>query len=219
MPAMSDDQRRGAAREREAPRELYFSDAYFSMPQLSSFAHQLHHIWGLHPRNVLEIGPGNGLLSACLRRAGIPVTTVDINQALEPDICAPLDELHAHIGEKFDLVVCCEVLEHMAFSEFDANLDHLRRAGDRLFMTLPNGRRTMGIGGIAKIPKLGSRIFDLNIVTPVLTVIEGGPHFWEVDRAPECSRKSIVRRLSRRYGTVRSGRFALNPYHIYFECT
>ena len=207
----------GTERERSAPRDLYFSDLYFSLHQLGSFAHQLHHIWHMRPRSVIEIGIGNGFVSSFLKRAGIPVTTVDLNPALGPDICAPLDQLEPHLNERADLVVCCEVLEHMPFSELDSNLDHLQVAGDRLFLTLPSAKRSYGIGGIMNLPRLGPRRIDLNFSVPCMRKMEAS-HFWEVGSSRECLRGAIEERLRSRYSTVNTGRFAMNPYHVFYEC-
>src|SRR5690606_9829851 len=130
---MSSTNLRGLERERTLPRDVYFSDQYFSMQQLCSLSHQINLIHCLRPKNILEIGIGNGFTSSFLRRAGYAVTTVDINPELEPDICAPLDQVGAYLnGEKVDLVVCCEVLEHMPWSDFESNINHLRSFGDRL---------------------------------------------------------------------------------------
>jgi hypothetical protein len=215
---VSDSLLKGAERERNLARDVYFSEHYFSMPQLCSFAHQLNHIWRLKPQSVLEIGPGNGFVSMFLRRSGIPVTTVDINPALEPDICAPLSELSKHVHQNFDLVVCCEVLEHMPLSELDDNLNYLRAAGNRLYLTLPDSKRSVGLGGLLKLPKGLTIEIDMNVALPIKRPLEGGPHFWEVGYSADCTRKEIVTRLKKRFGVVRSGRYPLNPYHIYFEC-
>lgn len=209
---------RGSGRERELAREDYFTDLYFSLPQLCSFAHQLNFIHSMRPTSAIEIGLGNGFVSTFLRRSGLPVVTADINPALEPDICAPLDEVHGHIDGPKDLVICCEVLEHMPLEELDANLDHLRGLGDRLFMTLPNSNRTWGVAGLASLPKLGLKQFDLNIDVPYKRRLDKGPHFWEVGYTPDCTRAAIVERLRQRYTKVQSGRFLLNPYHIWFAC-
>ncbi len=209
---------RGTERERDLSRDVYFSDSYFSMPQLCSFAHQLNFIHSMRPTSAIEIGLGNGFVSTYLRRAGLPIITADINPALEPDICAPLAEVRSHIEQPADVVICCEVLEHMPLEDLDANLDHLRSLGDRLFLTLPNSYRAWGVSGLTFLPKLGGRLFDLNFNFPSKHTLAGGPHFWEVGHSPACSRKAIVNRLRQRYPTVRSGRFALNPYHMWFIC-
>lgn len=154
---------RGTEREKELPLDVYFSHIYYSLPVLCSFAHQLNHIWRMRPKSVIEVGIGNGFVSSYLRRSGVDVTTIDINANLEPDIVAPLSEAHAHIPAKGDLVVCCEVLEHMPLEELDANLSHLRGLGDRLFLTLPNYRSTFGMTALLRLPKLSARWLDLNI--------------------------------------------------------
>jgi hypothetical protein len=189
---MNKEHTKGILREKNLSHDIYFSDLYFSMPQLCSFAHQLHHIWMMKPENVLEIGIGNGFVPSFLKNAKIPVTTADINPNLNPDICAPLNELHKHLdNNRFDLVVCCEVLEHMPLSDLDENLYYLHEFGDRLFMTLPNINRTAGIGGLAFIPKLGSRKIDININIPYKHDLTNSPHFWEVGYTRECTKRAI----------------------------
>lgn len=172
----------------------------------------------MRPKSVLEVGLGNGFVSTFLKRAGIQVTTVDINPNLEPDICAPLNELSIHLDRAHDLVVCCEVLEHMPLEELDTNLDHLRHSGQRLFLTLPNANRSFGIGGFWFIPGFGARRLDLSFDIPLTHKLEGGPHFWEVGYSNECSVRAIKLKLERRYKNVKAGRFTLNPYHVFFEC-
>ena len=209
---------RGQLREQYLDRQIYLSEKYFSIPQLCSFAHQLNFIYSMRPQSVIEIGIGNGFVATYLRRAGLPVVTADINPALEPDICAPLCNVQEHIDSPLDLVVCCEVLEHMPLNELDANLDYLRDLGDRLFLTLPNSYRSWGGAGLAFLPKLGVRLFDFNFDIPLRRSIAGGPHYWEVGYNRSCSRAAIVNRLKKLYPKVRSGRFALNPYHVWFIC-
>lgn len=215
---MTNDPHRGAHRESTLGREAYFSEHYFSYPQLFSFVHQIKHIVEMRPSSAIEVGIGNGFVSTFLRRAGIEVLTADINPALEPDISAPLSDLPGLVSVRRDLVICCEVLEHMPLDELDNNLDHLRALGNRLFLTLPNSKRSWGAAGILHLPKLGFRIFDWNIDVPWRRPVEGGPHFWEVGYNPRCTRAAIIDRLKQRYIKVRSGRFAFNPYHIYFIC-
>jgi len=207
---------RGAERERNLTRQAYFTSDYFSMPILCSFAHQLNFIHGMQPTSAIEIGVGNGFVSTYLRRSGLNITTVDINPALEPDICAPLSEVREKIEQPVDLVICCEVLEHMPLAELDENLDHLQSLGNRLFLTLPNSHKTYGVAGLWYLPKLGFRVFDWIFNSPSKRKLDGTPHFWEVGYQSECTRKAIVNRLKKRYDKVSSGRFALNPYHIWF---
>ena len=208
---------RGTDREKNLPLDVYFSHVYYSMPTLCSFAHQLHHIWRMKPASVVEVGIGNGFVSSYLRKSGVEVTTIDINPNLEPDIVAPLSEARTHLPAKGDLVVCCEVLEHMPLEELDDNLSHLRSLGDRLFLTLPNYRSTFGVTALLRLPKLRARSLGLNIDIRRERPMEPA-HFWEVGYSRACARTAIIAKLRQHYGTVTSGRFELNPYHLWFEC-
>jgi SAM-dependent methyltransferase len=209
---------RGADRETTLDRGAYFSDKYFSLPQMGSFSHQINAIHARKPKNILEIGIGNGFTSTLLRHAGYDVVTADINPNLEPDICAPLAEISEHLKDRrFDLVVCCEVLEHMPLEELEANIGYLRQAGDRLFLTLPNYRRSFGIGGLLKLPGRIAFPFRCHIELPLKKKLHESAHFWEVGSQRECTRRAIVDLLRRSYTQVSSGTFALNPYHIYFN--
>jgi SAM-dependent methyltransferase len=210
---------RGSARERSLTRDIYFSDSYFELKQLFSLAHQIEKIHKLRPSSILEVGIGNGFTSSYLRRAGYDVVTADINPALEPDICAPLDELEAHLdGRRFDLVVCCEVLEHMPFEKFPGNLSILKAVGDRLFMTLPNHRKYFGFGGLVRLPK--RKAIEINFQLPIrLGKILPMEHFWEVGHDPKTDLKSIVNELQYLYENVNTGTFTTNPYHRYFIAT
>lgn len=215
---MADTTARGKDREKSLPRNAYFSDGYFALEQLFSLSHQINEIHKLKPESILEIGIGNGFTSSFLRRSGYRVTTVDINPELEPDICAPLDQVGQIIGDvRFDLVVCCEVLEHIPLQEFKPSLDHLVKLGRRLFLTLPNHRASVGLGGMLRIPKIGARIFDWTIDIPRKKKLDA-EHFWEVNSEDRTSLKEIVSELKSRYPSVETKKMPLNPYHIAFIC-
>jgi hypothetical protein len=209
---------KGFERERDLARDEYFSNHYFNMPQLCSFAHQLNFIHAMQPKSIIEIGIGNGFVSTFLRQAGIPIVTADINPALGADICAPLSEVCSYIESSYDLVLCCEVLEHMPLEQLDENLEYLSKLGGRLFLTLPSSFVMFGCSISTILPKIGNYIFDVNISLPVKHNLSGSSHFWEVGYNKDCSRANIIKKLKQRYTNVRSGRFKLNPYHVWFIC-
>jgi SAM-dependent methyltransferase len=208
---------RGREREAGLARSRYFNDNYFAVPQLFSQALQIHHVRGMRPENVLEIGIGNGFTATFLRLSGVPVTTADINPSLAPDVCGSIEDLPALLqGHTFDVVVCCEVLEHMPLECLDENIRLMRLLGRRLFLTLPAYARWMGFGGFVKLPWRAPALIDLNVALPKSSALAEGPHFWEVGWNAQCSRRSIEKRLAAHYASIRSGRFAVNPAHIFF---
>ena len=210
---------RGREREAGLTKEAYLSENYFSLKQLFSLAHQLHSIHRLRPEGILEIGIGNGFVSTFLRRAGYDVVTADINSHLEPDVVAAIGDLPAHLaGREFDLVVCCEVLEHMPFEELEQNIAVMSRLGRRLFLTIPDSRRVFGIGGIVRLPKWAPFILNRYVAVPGNGRV-GPAHFWEIGSSPGTSMEVIETTLGRYYRDIRSERFALNPYHVSFSAT
>ena len=202
-------------REKNLPKFIYFSDSYFKMEQLYSYAHQINAIHSLRPNSLLEIGIGNGFTSTFFRKLGYDVVTVDINHELCPDICLPINELNSSIfGRTFDLIVCCEVLEHIPFCEFEGSIKTFASIGKNLFLTLPNYKRQFGFGGVLRLPKLSIRIskyFEIKYKKEF-----GSGHFWEVDSSKNTNKRSVVSILEKYYNSVEISRFALSPYHISF---
>ncbi|TXS94531.1 class I SAM-dependent methyltransferase [Parahaliea aestuarii] len=207
---------KGEDRERQLNLDCYFNENYFELAQLCSYAHQISDIYQTGAREILEIGVGSGLTSSFLRKSGRKVTTADINPNLSPDICAPLSELGRYVGElKYDLVVCCEVLEHMPFEQFEESVELLRSFSKNLYLTLPAYRRTLGFGGMFRFPRLGMLPFNFHLELPNRKPISPS-HFWEVDSESFSRKSNIVGVLRKYYSTVSWARYELNPKHIKF---
>lgn len=210
---------RGIERERSLDMDVYYSDGYFKLEQLCSFAHQIHDIYKLKPRTILEIGIGNGFTSTILKKSGFDVTTADINESLGPDICAPIDSLRHHLHDrKFDLVVCCEVLEHLPFNQFEKSIEIFRSLSDSLYLTLPSYSRIYGFGGFFRLPKREPSIGSWLIKLPGGRVLDK-EHFWEVSSSRASSLKQIKSILEKYYNEVDVSYYHLNPYHISFSCS
>lgn len=207
---------KGKDREASLGRAAYFSDGYFSLHQLCSFAHQINLIHSLGPQSLLEVGMGNGFTSSYLRSSGVAVTTVDINPQLNPDICCDLQGLAAKLSASFDVVSCCEVLEHMPWRDFEENILTLKIFSKNLFLTLPNGRRMVGAGGFTRLPR--NKIVGMWLPMPFRKRSLPTEHFWELDYSRETSTKAVVHILRKYYPVVQHGMFHLNPYHRYFIC-
>lgn len=210
---------KGPNREMAVPVASYFSKQYFSMAQLCSLIHQFNDVMRLEPKRVLEVGPGNGFLSVLLRKAGVEVTTVDINPELSPDIVSSISDLPLCLPpDTYCLVVCAEVLEHLPFSEFLPSIRILRQYAPSLYLTLPQYRQWWGFSGWVSL--LGrSRLLNVGCkIRRNKPLDDGHVHFWELDQTPEVSRSRISKILRNEYPQVTGGAFKLNKYHEYFIC-
>src|SRR5258708_31130089 len=98
----------------------------------------------INPRTVLDAGCAIGLLVEALRARGVDARGIDLSsyaigtlpEALRP-YCTQ-GSIAEPFGERFDLIVCIEVLEHMPADEADrAIANFTRHTDDVLFSSTP----------------------------------------------------------------------------------
>lgn len=207
----------GAAREAGLARDHYTGDANFTPEHLHSLSFQILQLRSLRPRRVLEVGIGNGFVSTFLRQSGIEVVTADINPALGADICAPLAELPERLrGARFDVVSCCEVLEHMPFEQFGANLDVLRGLAPNAFISLPGHFPWLGFAGRFGIHNRFVNVC-LGLRIPCRRRLTDG-HYWEIGSHWATRRSALIAQMRERFAHVDSGVFPMHRYHYFFRC-
>ena len=164
------------------PDTAYATRNYLAGGRAVSFGHQIHAILSLEPTSVLEVGVGAGVVAASLRRVGLPVTTLDIDPALEPDLLASVTEIPAE-ESTWSVASCCQVLEHLPFERFGDALRELHRVTSRgLVLSLPDVTRDIEFR--MRLPRLGTRRFSAPVPLPPrripadrMTVMG---HHWEI---------------------------------------
>ena len=208
----------GAAREASLARAYYTAAHTLTPEHLHSLSFQIRQISAFEPRRVLEVGIGNGFVSTYLRQSGIEVVTADINPALGADIVAPLAELPRHLADvpPFDVVSCCEVLEHMPLDQLDDNLRTLAGLARHAFISLPGHWPWLGFSG-----RLGlhNRFVDvcLGLRIPNRRRLTDG-HYWEIHSEWATRRSALIARMRRQYERVEAGVFPMHRYHYFFRC-
>ncbi|WP_145455812.1 class I SAM-dependent methyltransferase [Gimesia panareensis] len=200
-------------------RDIYFSEKYFQRTQLFSQAAQLHEIYQFHPKSILEIGPGNGLVSAFLRSAGFHVDTFDINQDLNPTFVGSVLELENQIAPKcYDLVVCCEVLEHLPFEDLPQALSQLARVARKsVLITLPQAKKWFfSLGGFLQFPSCKTYWFSF---TPSFgrTHPIYKNHHWEVGWKKRHSIPELRRLMEKEFVVEQVREEPMKPYHLFFR--
>ena len=194
----------------------HYAEGYDALYRWVSYWYQLREVRRLAPGRVLEIGVGNGTVSAALVREGIAVTTLDFDARLRPDVCADVRRL-PFAAKKFDVVLCAQVLEHLPFDELPALLGEIRRVSRRhAVISLPCSRAGFFIVptflGAATAPKLAFRLPLPNRLCRLLF----RQHEWEIGRLGFPLRK--VRRAIKSAGwrIAREVSPILNTYHHFF---
>ncbi len=113
---------------------------YYSEKRIGHQWLQVHLLKGLPVRRILEVGPYLGLVTAMLDNAGYDVTTLDLvprafDRPQIPHIEADLTTLEPSQLKGFDMILCCETLEHLRWEAARQVLDLFRSAGVRWLLT------------------------------------------------------------------------------------
>ncbi|MCK5832058.1 class I SAM-dependent methyltransferase [bacterium] len=186
-----------------------YSFNYDSKERFISYWHQIHEILTTNPQNVLEVGIGNGFVSEYLIKNGVNITTVDLEQRLEPDVVGDIHSL-PFADSSFDAVSAFQVLEHLPFDDFQKGIAELARISrSHVLISLPHGRRY----GNYKLPRIGEVLF------PKLTGrwhLLSKEHFWELDY-PGYKLKTVIGKIeSCGLNVEKTYRIFENPYHRIF---
>ena len=190
----------------------YFERQYNDGERWMSYFYQIDEILKLKPKNVLEIGVGNGLVSWYLKATGIKVATLDVNRELNPDFVSSVEKLP--FGDSsFDAILCAEVLEHLPFEKFPLALLELKRASKKyVILSLPHWGWTFRF--CLKIPLLP----PIRILWKISSVLrhKPGEHQWEIGKRGFSLRK-IKREINSAGFKILNDRILFeNPYHHFF---
>lgn len=151
----------------------YFNQIRAVAKEIRRKGSQMENFW------VLEVGPSYGLVTFYLRKFGVKVKTLDKKPEYNPDFLGSVLEM-PFPDNSFDMILACEVLEHLPFEDFPGALKELYRvAKQTVFLSLPDERRTL-LRFSLKIPFLKEIHFLLKIPTFKYHVFDG--HWWEIGK-------------------------------------
>jgi SAM-dependent methyltransferase len=165
----------------------HYDGTYQSEGRWLSYVRQLSLAKDLAPGRVLEVGVGPGSLRAifAIAHSDCEFVGLDIRTDLSTDVCG--DVRHLPFADRaFDVVYCCQVLEHLPYESFVEALTELRRVtAKRLVLSLPDDglffyARIRGLRRI--LPWLWDGFSLPNLRPATIDVREHGQHFWEVGR-------------------------------------
>lgn len=193
----------------------YHKVDYDTKGRFCGYWHQIDELVSLKPDSILEIGVGSGLVCNYLKQRGFKVTTLDIDERLNPDKLGSVLAI-PFPGGSFAVVACYEVLEHLPFEDFSRALKEIHRVSKlHAVLSLPDSTRTYRLD--VQIPKIGE--FKMLVPFPRLRAPVhrfDGQHFWEIGKAGYPLRR--VRDVIRRSGfeIKKTYRVFEMPYHRFF---
>lgn len=203
----------------QVKKEHYNFMDYVDAHRWSSYYCQLSEILQSRASKVLLIGVGDGLTVQMLKSIApdIKVETFDFDKELQPDIVGDVRRLSEYTTAKYDAVVCCQVLEHLRFSEFEnliGKMADILRGGGICVLSLPDSGLRLSIQ--IKFPKVNINYSKSICRFWKKDFMFSGEHYWELNAAKKykCSK---IRKIIEQYFCVNNEYLVPNnPYHRFY---
>lgn len=199
----------------------HYKNSYDSLERFVSYYNQKNIVCSLVEKistslkevTILEIGKGNGFLSEYLKLQGLKIKTLDNTKDLSPDYVGNITDGEHLPQDKFDLVCCFEVLEHIQFSDVDEALKNLAELSNGyVVMSLPQMRLYSSFW--FKIPLFRGYGFTFSVPFPTRHKFDG-EHYWELGKRGFGYAK-FRSKVSQYFTIEREFTHPLNPYHRFF---
>lgn len=193
----------------------YRREGYTSLRRWGSYWHQIDLLRALNPTSILEIGIGNRTVSDELRKLGFPVTTLDLDPSIGPDLQASVHALPLR-ERSFEVVAAFEVLEHLPYAAVPRALEEIHRVAARhAVLSLPDASKAYRI--YLHVPYRGEIRRAITIPAPRKRAhTYDGEHYWEIGKDGYPLRR-IYGDLARAGFIVRANRrYFEEPYHRFF---
>ena len=193
----------------------YIDPSYDSKERFISYWHQINEVIALKPKKVLEIGIGNGFVYNYLKEKGIKIKTLDIDKNLNPDAAGSVLGI-PFTDESFEVVVCCEVLEHLPYSEFSKALEEIHRVSRKhVVLSLPDVTTVYRIN--VELPRI--RPIKRLIPHPFHRSPQhnfDGEHYWEIGKTDYLLKKIESDIEKSKFKILRTYRVFEFYYHRFF---
>lgn len=201
-------------------KEHYDFEKYVDIARWNSYYYQINEVLKCDGKDILYIGKGDDIVVNTLKQFGKNVTTFDFDKNLNPDICGSVTDIDKILNKKYDVIVCCQVLEHIPFDLFEETIQKISKCfKEKFILSLPNNNFWWGFGlNLPKFKNKKLRIpmkrfwkkrWDIN-------TYGNGEHYWEID-AKGCISKNGITKLIQKYYNLE--RFYIpdnNTYHMFF---
>lgn len=211
----------------EAPKTPHIQAAaydfskYVSAARWRSYYQQIIEALAARPQSLLVIGTGDGVVAQVLRHLlpDADIKTFDFHPGLHPDILGDVRDIRRLLGDRtYDCILCCQVLQHLPFSDFEPIVRDLAQcvvkrlvlslpyhsAKLALTLELPRGRPLRWFCGI---PRFWKRKWAYD-----------GHHYWEID-SPNCPRANVANVLAKYFRVCNRYRVDFCEDHCFFILT
>lgn len=190
----------------------YLFQKYIYPQRWISYWHQIDEVLKTEPNSVLVIGIGDGIVVRILKDYIPDVQTLDIDKDLRPAILASVDSIPLE-DEKFDTILCAEVLEHLPFDKFEKCLSEIKRVVKKnVIISFPHFGPPIKFS--FKIPFLSEVKITLKIPFPIKHQFNG-EHYWELGKKGYSPRR--IKNIIKKYFKIQREYLPFeNQYHHFY---
>lgn len=189
--------------------------SYVNENRWSSYYYQIKEVLasaGCKCNSLLIIGAGDGIVEKVLSNSDIVIHTFDFDESLNPTYVGDVKYIDRIVKQKYDFVLCCQVLEHLPFELFEDILKSLSAIAEKkVIISLPlQAIKFMFETRISGLPKMR---FQLVIEKCWIKKWKyNGEHYWEVG-IRHLTRKRIKNLFEKYFEIEKDYCVPYNQYH------
>jgi hypothetical protein len=161
--------------EKSIDSQKYQNPQYLHQGRWASYREVICEVIRINPSNILEIGPGNNIVSSILQTLGFNIFTLDINPTINPDIVGSVTAMPIK-SSAIDLIIAQQILEHLPFNRFAEIISDFSRISNIAIISIPHVSFHLTIG--IKLPLLSWH--DVCITAPITIGKTSKEHYWEI---------------------------------------
>lgn len=199
----------------------YANRRYLTPQRWSGYWHQIDEVMDSGARDVLEIGPGNKIVSDVLKKIGFNVKTLDFDPEIKPDYLKDLTKLDPKDIPEFDLILACEIFEHIPYEDFLNSLKKMLEVSNKyLVISLPyvlKGSFIFSLGAMIYPIFRWKKFIKKFIVSPTKWEYNG-KHYWELGTKQTPLRK-VLKDIKLAGWKIKKGYIVKeDPYRYFIIC-
>ena len=198
-------------------KEHYMFDKYLTLARWNSYYHQIMESVAFSPKTILIVGAGDNIVGNMIATMlQSKVYTFDFDENLQPDFCGNVMNIQQILKgvKRFDLVLCCQVLEHIPFSSFENVIQQLSTIADNVIISLPH--TPIRIAMSVDFPFIGSKKINFDIHQFFRSYKFNGEHYWEVGHKGYSKNK--IKKVLEKYMKIKKQFVAINNHFHLFYC-
>ncbi len=195
--------------------EYFYRKEYDKKSRFINYWNQINEVYRINPEKILEVGIGGGFVYSYLKSCGFSVVSADIDTNLNPDVVADITNLPFK-DKSFDLINCCQVLEHMPYEKAVDALKEIDRVSSKYaIISLPDVKKYLRF----MIDSKKFKAINVLIEYPSLYSLKNSnpaEHYWEVS-LKDYELKKIINDIEKNnFFIKKTFRMFEDPYYRFF---